>query len=91
MYVCLLPSEVLLQVKHLPKSIYKNKCREDQIDTSFNNPCLFTSNALMQFKLPMLVYEEYFNAGVSFYISHITVFAFSAHTPPFDKHYQMSP
>ena len=26
---------------------------------------------------PMLVYEEYFNAGVSIYISHITIFTFA--------------
>ena len=25
----------------------------------------------------MLVYEEYFNAGVSIYISHITIFTFA--------------
>ena len=48
-YICLLPSEVLLQLKILPKSIYKNRCREDEIDTAFNSPCLFTSNALIQF------------------------------------------
>ena len=46
----------------------------------------------------MLVYKEYFNAGVSIYISHITIFTFAntylrlLHTvPSFDKHYQMSP
>ena len=49
MYICLLPSEVSLQLKILPKNIYKNKCREDEIDTAFNSPCLFTSNALIQF------------------------------------------
>ena len=32
-YVCLLPSEVSLQLKILPKNMYKNKCREDEIDT----------------------------------------------------------
>ena len=26
----------------------------------------------------MLLYEEYFNAGVSIYISHITIFTFAA-------------
>ena len=76
-YICLLPSEISLQLKILPKNIYKNKCREDEIDTIFNSPCLFTSNALIQFKSPMLVYEEYFNAGVSIYISHITIFTFA--------------
>ena len=74
-YICLLPSEVSLQLKILPKNIYKNKCREDEIDTIFNSPLLFTSNALIQFKQPMLAYQEYFNAGVSIYISHITIFA----------------
>ena len=49
-YVCLLPSEVSLQLKILPKNIYKNKYLEDEIDTIFNSPCLFTSNALIQFK-----------------------------------------
>ena len=49
-YICLLPSEVSLQLKILPKNIYKNKCREDEIDTVFSSPCLFTSNALIQFK-----------------------------------------
>ena len=49
-YVCFLPSEVSLQLKNLPKNIYKNKCREDEIDIIFNSPCLFTSNALIQFK-----------------------------------------
>ena len=39
-YVCLLPSEVSLQLKNLPKNIYKNKCREDEIDIIFNSPCL---------------------------------------------------
>ena len=36
--------------KILPKNMYKNKCREDEIDTVFNSPCLFTLNALIQFK-----------------------------------------
>ena len=27
----------------------------------------------------MLVYEEYFNAGVSIYISHITISTFATH------------
>ena len=49
-YICLLPSEVSLQLQILPKHIYKNRCREDEIDTAFNSPCLFTSNALIQFK-----------------------------------------
>ena len=49
-YICLLPSEISLQLKILPKNIYKNKCREDEIDTIFNSPCIFTSNALIQFK-----------------------------------------
>ena len=39
----------------------------------------------------MLVYEEYSNAGVSIYISHIIIFTFATCTPPFDKQYQMSP
>ena len=49
-YICLLPSEVSLQLKILPKNIYKNKCCEDEIDTVFNSPFLFTSAALIQFK-----------------------------------------
>ena len=61
--ICLLPSEVSLQLKILPKNIYKNKCREDEIDTIFNSPCLFTSNALIQFKQLMLIYEECFNTA----------------------------
>ena len=77
MCICLLPSEVSLQLRILPRNIYKNKCRGDEIDTIFNRPCLFTSNALIQFKSPILVYEEYFNAGVSIYISHITIFTFA--------------
>ena len=48
-YICLLPSEVSLQLKILPKNIYKNRCREDEIDAAFNSKCLFTSNALIQF------------------------------------------
>ena len=40
-YICLLPSEVSLQLKILPKNIYKNKCCEDEIDTVFNtHACL---------------------------------------------------
>ena len=62
-YICLLPSEVSLQLKSFPKDIYKNKCREDQIDTIFNSPRLFTSNPLTPFKQPMLVYEECFQCG----------------------------
>ena len=76
-YVCFLPSEVSLQLKILPKNIYKNKCHEDEIDIIFNNPRLFTLSALIQFKKPMIVYEGYFNAGVSIYISHITIFLFA--------------
>ena len=48
MYVCLRPSQVSLQLKNLPENIYK--CPEDESDTIFNNPFLFTSNALIQFK-----------------------------------------
>ena len=64
-----------------------------EINTIFISPCLFTENALIQFKQPMLVYEQYFNAGVSTYILHITIFTFATCTPPppFNKHYQMSP
>ena len=65
--------------KILPKNMYKNKCREDEIDTVFNSPCLFTLNALIQFKQPMLVQEDYFNAGVSIYISHITILTFATY------------
>ena len=50
LYMFLLPSEVSLQLKNFPKNIYKNKCREDEIDVIFNSSCLFTSNALIQFK-----------------------------------------
>ena len=50
MYVCLLSSEVLSQLKNLPKNIYKNKCREGKINTIFNSRYLLTSNALIQFK-----------------------------------------
>ena len=81
MCICLLPSEISLQLKIIPRNIYKNKCREDEIDTLFNRPCLFASNALIQFKSPMLVYEEYINACVSIYILHITIFTFSTCTP----------
>ena len=81
MCICLLPSEISLQLKIIPRNIYKNKCREDEIDTIFNRPCLFASNALIQFKSPMLVYEEYINACVSIYILHITIFTFSTCTP----------
>ena len=48
--ICLLPSEISLQLKILLKNIYKNKCREDEIDTIFNCLCMFTSKALIQFK-----------------------------------------
>ena len=47
MYV---PSEISLQLKYLTKNIFKNKCHEGEINAIFNNPCLFTSNALIQFK-----------------------------------------
>ena len=47
-YVCFLPSEISLKI--LPKSIYKKKCHEDEIDTIFNRPCLLTSTALIQLK-----------------------------------------
>ena len=49
-YVCFLPWEVSFQLKILPKNIYKIKCREDEIEAIFNSPCLFTSNALIQFR-----------------------------------------
>ena len=76
-YICLLPSEFSLKLKTFPKHIYKNKCCEDKIDTVFNSPCFFTSNALIHFKQPMLVYEDYANVGVSIFISHITIFTFA--------------
>ena len=60
-YVCLLPSEVSLQLKNLLKNIYKSKCHEDETETIFKSPCLFTLNALIQFKQPMLVYFECFH------------------------------
>ena len=80
-YICM-PSpspspQVLLQLKAVVKNIYKNKCREGEINTIFNRPCLLTSNVLIQFKQHMLVYEEYFNTGVYIYISHITIFTFA--------------
>ena len=68
--------------KNLPTNICKNKCCENKIDIIFNSPFLFTSNALIQFKKPMLVYEEYFNVGVSIYISHIIIFTFPTCNPP---------
>ena len=80
MCICLLPSEVSLQLRILPRNIYQNKCRGDEIDAIFNSSCLFTSNALIQFKSLMLVYEEYFSAGVSIYISRITIFTFATVT-----------
>ena len=43
--------------KNIPKNIYKNQCREDEINIIFNSPCLFTSNALIQFKKLM---QEHF-------------------------------
>ena len=49
-YICLFPSEISLQLKILPKNIYKNRSDEDEIDIIFNSPYLFTSNALMQFQ-----------------------------------------
>ena len=49
-YICLPPSEVSLQLKNHPRNIYKNKYREDEIETIFNSLCLFTSNALIQLK-----------------------------------------
>ena len=49
-YICILPSEVSLLLKNHPRSIYKNKCWEDEIETIFNSLYLFTSNALMQLK-----------------------------------------
>ena len=90
-YACLLPSEVSLQLKNLLKNIYKSKCHEDETETIFKSPCLFTLNALIQFKQPMLVYFEcfhllqiahaclrrIFNTGVSIYPSHITIFTFA--------------
>ena len=62
------PFKGFVTTKNLPKNIYKNKCCEGEINTIFNSPCLFTLNALIQFKKPILVYEEYFNTGVSIYI-----------------------
>ena len=62
-YICLLPSEVSLQLKILPKNIYKNKCREDEIDTIFNSPCLITKNISMRACL--------------FTFHHITIFTFA--------------
>ena len=57
------PFRGLVTTKNLPKYIYKNKCREGEINTIFNSPCF--SNALLQFKYSMLVYEEYFDTGLS--------------------------
>ena len=45
-FICLLPAEVSLQLKILPKNIYKNKCREMK---------------LIQFSIALLVYFECFN------------------------------
>ena len=44
------PFRGFLTTKNPLKYIYKNKCREDEIDTIFNSSCLFTLNALIQFK-----------------------------------------
>ena len=41
----------------------------------FSVACLLRMFMLIQFKYPMFVYEEYFNACVS--ISHITIFTFA--------------
>ena len=41
--ICILPSEVSLLLKIFPKNIFKIKRCEDEIDTVFNSPCLFTS------------------------------------------------
>ena len=50
LYICMSSSsEVSMQLKNLSKNINKNKCREVEIDTVFKSPCLFTSNALIQF------------------------------------------
>ena len=81
-YVSLLPSEVSLQLKTLLKNIYNKKYREGEINTDFSSPSLLTSNALVQFKKPMLVYEEYFNTGVSIYISYVTICTFAKCSPP---------
>ena len=60
-YVCIFPSEVSLQLKTLPKNIYKNKCRGGEMNTIFNSQCLFPLNALIQFKQSMLFCFECFN------------------------------
>lgn len=66
LYLCLHPLEVSLQLRNLPKNIYKYKCHENEINTIFKSPCLFTKNVLIHFKYPLLVYEEYFNVGCLF-------------------------
>ena len=51
LYMCMSsPFRGLATTKKSSKNIYKNKCCEDEIDTIFNSPCVFTSTALIQFK-----------------------------------------
>ena len=83
-WISLVPSGVpnvrirdLVATRNLLKNVYKNKCHKDEIDTIFNSSCLFTSNALIQFEYAMLVCKVYFNTGVSFYISYITISSFA--------------
>ena len=82
-YVCLLPSEVSLQLKILPKNIFKNKSREDEIDTIFNSPCLFTWNALIQFKIAHACLRRIFQCMRRVYL-HFTyndIFICYMHSP----------
>ena len=75
------PFRGLVTTKNPAKNIHKSKCREGEIDATFNS-YLFTLSALIQFEKPMLVYEEYFNTGVSVYISYITICSFATAASP---------
>ena len=54
------PFRGLVATKNPAKNIHKSKCREGEIDATFNS-YLITLSALIKFEKPMLVYEEYFN------------------------------
>ena len=40
------PFRGFVTTKNPLKNIYKNECREGEINTIFNSPCFFTKNAL---------------------------------------------
>ena len=54
--ICLLPSEVSLQLKNLPKNIYKNKCRRMNLIHFSRLPVLYFLGSCIKIKINLSFY-----------------------------------